>query len=105
MENDIIKITRRVTTPFLQAVPPQVQHFDAYIYAVVARKEGLDIPDEKFGKGVRIDPCVFNWNQRTITAHIPLNINTGIASAEDLDDSWLEAVQAAFLALIMGCLP
>ena len=100
-----LKITKRLTTPFMQSIPPQVEYFDAYIYAVVPRKPGLDIPDEKFGQDVRIDPCVLNWEQKTITATIPFDINKGITSASDLDDSWLEAVQAGFLALIYGCLP
>lgn len=102
---ETITITRRVTTPFLQSVPPQIEHFDAFIYAVVKRKPGLDLPDKKFGTGVRIDPCTLNWKQKTITATIPLNINDGITSAKDLEDTWLEAVEAGFLALIFGCLP
>lgn len=101
---DEIIIVKRVTTPFLQAIPPQVSHFDAYIYAVVPRKEGLDIPNQKFGEKVRIDPCKFDWKQKTITAHIPKNINFGVDSENDLDESWLELVQAGFLALMTGCL-
>ena len=104
-EPNEIRITRRVTTPFLEAVPPQIIHFDAYIYAVVQRKEGLDLPDEKFGKDVRIDPATLNWKRKTITAIIPLNINTGIKSIEDLDPSWFESLEASFLALIYGSLP
>ena len=100
-----IKITRRVTSPFLEAVPPQVYHFDAFIYAVVKRKKGLDIPTEKYGTDVRIDPAEFNWNRKTITATIPLNINTGIASIDDLDPMWFESIEAAFITLIHGCLP
>lgn len=100
-----IKVTRRVTTPFLEAIPPQVTHFDAYIYAVVQRKEGLDLPDKKFGTGVRIDPAEFNWKRKTITVIIPLNINTGIKSLEDLEPNWFESLEASFLALIYGSLP
>ena len=100
-----IRIIRRVTTPFLEAIPPQVIHFDAYIYAVVQRKEGLDLPDEKFGKDVRIDPAILNWKRKTITAIIPLNINTGISSLEDLDQNWFESLEASFLVLIFGSLP
>jgi len=105
MNTEILKITKRLTTPFLQSIPPQTEHFDAYLYAVVPRKEGLDLPDVKFGKDVRIDPCVLNWDQKTITAYVPLNINAGISSAEDLDPLWLETVEAGFLAFIYGCLP
>ena len=101
----VIEVTRRVTTPFLEAVPPQVAYFDAYIYAVVKRKEGLDLPDEKFGEDVRIDPAIFNWKRKTITAIIPLNINAGISSLEDLDPAWFESLEASFLALIYGSLP
>lgn len=100
-----IRITRRVTTPFLEAIPPQIIHFDAYIYAVVQRKSGLDLPDEKFGKDVRIDPAILNWKRKTITTIIPLNINNGISSLEDLDPSWFESLEASFLALIFGSLP
>jgi hypothetical protein len=100
-----IKITRRVTTPFLEAIPPQVSHFDAYIYAVVKRKNGLDIPEEKYGIGVRIDPAILNWDQKTITAIIPYNINTGIKSIDDLEETWFESLEAAFLMMIHNSLP
>ena len=100
-----IIVTRRITTPFLEAIPPQVNHFDAYIYAVVKRKDGKDLPDKKYGTDVRIDPATFNWKRKTITARIPLNINTGIESIEDLDENWFECLEVAFLALIHGCLP
>lgn len=100
-----IKITRRVTTPFLEAIPPEIIHFDAYIYAVVRRKDGLNLSGEKFGKDVRIDPAIFNWTRKTITAVIPFNINTGINSLEDLDQNWFESLEASFLALIYSCLP
>ena len=100
-----ITVTRRITTPFLEAIPPQVNHFDAYIYAVVKRKDGKNLPDEKYGTDVRIDPAEFNWKRKTITARIPLNINTGIESIEDLEENWFECLEVAFLALIHGCLP
>jgi hypothetical protein len=99
-----IILSKRLTTPFLQALPPQVEHFDAYIYAVVPRKKEKEV-DSKYGKNVRIDPCVLNWEQKTITAIIPLDINDGITSTNDLDDNWLEIVEASFLMLIFGCLP
>lgn len=100
-----IIVTRRVTTPFLQAVPPQVEHFDAYIYAVVKRKPGKDLPHKKWGTDVRLDPCSMDWTRKTITIHIPLNINAGIESVDDLDPRFFEAVEASFLALMQGCLP
>lgn len=100
-----IKISRRVTTLFLQAIPPQIQHFDAYIYAIVARKEHKIVPDDKFGTYVRLDPCELDWKRKSITVTIPFNINTGIESIDDLVDDWYEAVEAAFLALICGCIP
>jgi hypothetical protein len=99
-----IVVTRRVTSPFLEAIPPQVELFDAYIYAVVKRKPGKDIPDHKFGEDARLDPCVLNWQQKTITIELPLNINHGIDSIDDLDPDWYEAVEAAFITLINGCL-
>lgn len=100
---EAIEITRRITSPFLQALPPQVEEFDAYIYAVVGRKEGKDITGE-FGKDVRIDPAILRLSQGIITCTIPYNINHGIETIDDLEEDWFEAVQAAFLALVHGCL-
>lgn len=102
--NDKITITRRVTTPFLQAIPSTIEHFDAYIYAIVKRKVGKDIPNEKWGTDVRIDPCKFDWLSKTITINIPLNINFGIISIDDLDPVFFESLEAAFLALMFGCM-
>ena len=101
--NEII-VSKRVTTSFLDSIPKSIKHFDAYIYAIVKRKPGLDKPDEKWGIDVRIDPCELDWNSKTILMTIPLNINTGIQSIDDLEDNFFEAVQAAFLALMHGCL-
>lgn len=101
----IIKVTRRFTSPFVEAIPPQITHFDAYIYAVVKRKKGLDLPSEPFGVDVRIDPAIITWQNKTITAIIPTNINAGISSIEDLDPDWFEALEASFLALMHGILP
>lgn len=98
-----IVVTRRCTTPFLAAIPAQVEHFDAYLYAVVKRKPGKDI-DDKYGKDVRLDPCEFDWISKTITIHIPLNINLGIESIDDLDQSFFEAVEAGFIMLMSGSL-
>lgn len=105
MDKKEIKLVRRATTPFLQAIPKSVEHFDAYIYAIVKRKPGKDIPNEKWGTDVRIDPCEFDWITKSISINIPLNINTGIESIDDLDPMFFESLEAAFLALIHGCLP
>lgn len=102
--NKKIQFTRRVTSSFIQAIPDSIQHFDAYIYAIVKRKEGLDRPNDKWGTDVRLDPCVLDWVTKTITITIPLNINAGITSIDDLDPRFFEAVQASFLALMHGCL-
>ncbi len=104
MNRKEIIIIRRVTTPFLQAIPDTVKHFDAYLYAVVKRKPGKDI-DTKFGTDVRLDPCEFDWHTKTITITIPLNINIGIESIDDIDINFFECVEAAFLSLMHGCLP
>ena len=104
MSADALIITRRLTSAFLQAVPPHVQAFDAYLYAIVKRRPGKDQPGI-YGKDVRLDPCELNWDQRSITMTIPYNINHGITSADDLDPSFYESVQAAFLALLYGCIP
>jgi hypothetical protein len=97
-------LTRRVTTTFLQAIPTHIDHFDAYIYAVVKRKKGKDL-DEEYGKDVRLDPCYFDWDKKSITIHIPLNINHGITSIDDLEENFFEAIEAAFLILMQGVLP
>lgn len=102
--NQIIKVTKRITSPFIEAIPPQIVHFDAYIYAVVKRKPGMDLPTESFGVDVRIDPVILNWQNKTITAIIPLNINAGISSIEDLHPDWYESVEAAFLSLMHATL-
>ncbi len=100
--NEIL-ITRRCTTPFLAAIPPRIAHFDAYLYAVVKRKPGRDVPGHKYGTDVRLDPCTLHWRSKTITIRIPLNINVGVGSVDDLDQTFFEAVEAAFLALMQGC--
>ncbi len=102
--DNTITFTRRVTTSFLLAIPPQINKFDAYLYAVVKRKPEKEI-DGKWGKDVRIDPCFLNWDQKTIEMRVPLNINEGIESVDDLDESFFETIQAAFIALMYGCLP
>lgn len=81
-----------------------MQEFDAFIYAVVPRQEGKDT-DGPFGQDVRIDPAELRLSQGVIIAHIPANINHGISSVDDLQEDWFEAVEAAFLAFIYGCLP
>lgn len=105
MNNKIIRFVRRATTPFLESIPTQVEHFDGYIYAVVKRKHGKDLPGVKWGTDARLDPCEFDWVSKTITINIPLNINVGIESEDDLDPMFFESIEASFLALIHGCLP
>ena len=100
----MLKLTRRVTTLFLQELPEQIEHFDAYIYAIVNRKPNKVIPESEFGEDVRLNPCVLKWEQKTITMTIPPEINEGIESWDDLDPHFYEAVEAAFLALIKSCL-
>ena len=97
-------ITRRVTSIFLQAVPHQVERFDAYLYAIVQRRPDKIVPGI-WGKDVRIDPCELDWTQKSITMTIPFNINDGITSVDDLDPRFFESIQASFLALMYGCLP
>lgn len=100
-----IFVIRRVTSPFLQALPQTLEHFDAYLYAVVKRKPGKDLPDTKWGTDARLDPCELDWASKTISITIPLNINIGITSVDDLDPTFFESVEAAFLSLIQGCMP
>ncbi len=75
------------------------------MYAVVKRRPGKDLPQEKWGTDVRLDPCILDWTRKTITVTIPLNINTGVESVDDLDPNFYESVEAGFLALMQGCLP
>tara|TARA_R110000751_G_scaffold186010_7_gene292470 strand:+ start:244 stop:564 length:321 start_codon:yes stop_codon:yes gene_type:complete len=103
-ESKIITVTKRVTSSFLEALPPQVITSDCYIYAVVDRKEEYDYPNEKFGTQVRIDPAIFHWKSKTITVHIPLNINYGIKNIDQLDQFWYESIQAAFIIFMKSCL-
>jgi hypothetical protein len=96
-----IYFTRRVTSSFLQATPLNIQHFDAYLYAVVKRKPEKET-NNKWGKDVRIDPCFLNWEQKIIEMVIPFNINDGIKSINDLDEGFFEAIQASFIAMMHG---
>lgn len=90
--------TRRVTSQFLLNIPAQA--YTAYLYVVVGRAPEAMIPEIKYGSDVRIDPCYFDWNSKTITFHIPYNINPGITKIEDLDPNFYESVEAAFIALL-----
>lgn len=103
-EDDRIVVTRRITSILLEAIPPQIQHCDCYLYGIVDRKPSK-IVDGKYGTNVKLDPCEFNWLQKTITIVIPYNINHGISSIDDLVDNWYESVEAAFLVLFRSCLP
>jgi len=100
----MLKQTRRVTTLFLQELPEQVEYFDAYMYVMVDRKPDKIVSGAQFGTEVRINPCVLDWEKKTITMTIPKDINEGIDSWDDLDPNFYEAVEAAFLALIKSCL-
>ena len=100
----MLKLTRRVTTLFLQELPEQIEHFDAYMYVMVGRKPEKVIPEAEFGTHVRINPCILDWSKKTITMTIPPDINEGIESFNDLDPNFYEAIEAAFLALIKSCL-
>ena len=97
-----IVITKRVTSLFLASIPPNVQEFNAFVYAVVPRKDHKIIEGE-YGKDVRLDPCYLDWVTKTITITIHLNINPGIQSIEDLKPEYFESLQAAFLALLLSC--
>ena len=96
-----IHLTRRVTSSFLQAIPPNIQHFDAYLYAIVKRKPEKEINSE-WGKDVRINPCFLNWEQKIIEMMIPFDINDGIESINDLDEGFFEAIQESFITMMHG---
>ena len=98
-------ITRRVTSAFLSSLPANVEEYSAYLYAIVPRKPESIIPQVKYGTDVRLDPCYFDWATKTITMNIPFNINPGIASIDDLEPSFYESIEAAFLALLFSVAP
>lgn len=98
-------ITRRVTSAFLSSLPANVEEYSAYLYAVVARRPESIIPQVKYGTDVRIDPCYFDWSTKTITLYIPYNINPGIETVDDLDPSFYESIEAAFIALLLSISP
>ena len=58
------------------------------------------IIEGKYGSDVRLDPCEFSLSTLCITATIPLDINPGIESEDDLIDEWYEMVQAVFVAML-----
>jgi hypothetical protein len=100
----IITQERRVTSCFLQAIPPQIEHFDAYIYAIVPRRPEKVVPEAEFGTEVRIDPCRFNWDTKSITMQIPLDFNDGIESFDDIDPQFYESIEVAFVLLMQSCI-
>jgi len=100
----IITLTKRATSPFLVAIPSQITHFDARIYVVVKRKPGLDLPHKKYGQNVRLDPVSFDWCSKLFTINIPLDINIGISSIEDIEEDWFDSVQAALLMFMVNTL-
>lgn len=103
--SELLIYSRRLTSSFFRALPTAFEHFDAYIYAIVKRKKDKDIAHIKWGTDVRLDPCVLDWKHRRIIIYIPLNINVGITSIDDLHPDFYEAVEAAFLALMQGMIP
>jgi hypothetical protein len=100
-----IRFTRRSTTTFLQSIPKNLEHFDVEFLAVVKRKPGKDVPEEKWGTDVRLDPVHFDWQKKAVTITIPSEFNYGIASEHDLHDGFFEAVEAAILTLMINNLP
>jgi hypothetical protein len=100
-----IQFTRRATTTFLQSIPKQLERFDVEFLAVVKRKAGKDVPGEKWGADVRLDPVRFDWDKKAITVTIPVEFNYGIASEHDLHEGFYEAVEAAILTLMITNLP
>lgn len=102
MSNNIT-FTRRVTTTFIESIPPDIVYFNACLYAIVKRK--IDLPSNKWGINVRLDPCEFDWTSKTITITIPKKINYAINNVDDLDPNFFEAIEAAFLSLMYSCVP
>jgi len=99
-----IKKISRVTTPFLQSIPKQIERFDAYIYAVVDRKSGNQFPDQEYGTKAIIEPCTFDWDHMSIHMTMMEKVNYGIKSFDDLDPQFFEAIEAAFLSLMYSSL-
>jgi hypothetical protein len=95
-----ISLTRRVTSSFIDAIPKQYEDLQGCVYAIVQRKPEKVVPDSPYGIDVRLEPCSLNLAERTIKMTLPLDLNEGIHSFEDLDPHFFEAVEAAFLVLI-----
>jgi hypothetical protein len=83
-------------------MPPHISIFDAYLYAEVPRKVDKILPCQ-FGDVVRIDPAKLQLQKGIITVNIPLDINVGIYSIDDLECTWFESIEAAFLNLMVSC--
>lgn len=85
----MIKI-HRVTSNFIQSIPHHVKHFDGILIAEVKTKsDRLAI----------LDPCIFDWNTKTISMNLPENRNDNIEFS-DLDDNFYEGLEAAFLVIM-----
>lgn len=98
-------ITRRVTSNFLKLLPDTVEQYSAYLYLVVDRAPHAILKNTKYGYDVRIDPCYFDWVTKSITMYIPQNINPGIESIDDIEPTFYEGVEAAFLAMLLSICP
>lgn len=89
-----ITITRRVTSPFLQALPPNLEEFNAHMQIRLQTENKYEIT---------IDPCILNWETMTITIIIPLDRNKELCNINDFNPIFFEAIEAAFLTLIYNC--
>lgn len=98
-------ITRRVTSNFLKSLPETIEQYSAYLYLVVDRAPHAILKEVKYGDDVRIDPCYFDWATKSITMYIPYDINPGIGSIDDIEPTFYEGVEAAFLALLFSVSP
>ncbi len=88
-------ITRRVTSPFLKEILLLVKRFDASVYASV---------QDVAGNPVILDPCIFHWDQKTITMTIPnLDETKAPINFTELHEDFFEAVEAAFLVVAAVC--
>lgn len=98
-------MNKRVTSSFLQAVPQQIEEFDAFMYLMIPRKSS-SIKQCKFGDCVIIDPAQLYLSRGLICINIPFGseeepLNVGISSVDDMVDEWYEYVQACFLSFMI----
>ena len=97
-----LNIKCRITSTLLDALPDQIVEFNAHLYVIVKRKQESFGPT-KSEQSVKLDPCILDWESKTISIRIPFDINPNITCMNDLPPDFFDVVQAAFLTLAYAC--